>query len=115
MERKKRGVRSGEREREMRRAWEEETDGGASVWEKRKTVKEKERERDRDREKDEESMRIGERRRSPGKSDVPKPHAYNESEHPVKDKVWDICYIPSPKVITYYAYWKSTKIYVIST
>ena len=51
-----------------------------------KRVRERERERERerrDREKDEESMRIGEGRKSSGKTDVPKLHAYNECEHPV--------------------------------
>ena len=48
--------------------------------------RERERERERDREKDEESMRIGEGRKSSGKTDVPKLQAYNECEHPVKYK-----------------------------
>ena len=39
--------------------------------------------RERERERDEESMRIGEGRKSPGKTDVPNLHAYNECEHPV--------------------------------
>ena len=59
---------------------------------KRERERERERERDRerkrererrDREKDEESMRIGEGRKSSGKTDVPKLQAYNECEHPV--------------------------------
>ena len=56
---------------------------GERVDEKRGRLSKRERERERDREKDEESMRIGEGRRNPGKTDVPKPHAYNECEHPV--------------------------------
>ena len=48
----------------------------------------REREREREREKDDESMRIvgegGRDRKSPGKTDVPKLHAYNECEHPME-------------------------------
>ena len=69
-------MRKKERERETRG---EEREGKK---EKRERNKE-ERERDRDREKDEESMRIGEGRKSSGKTDVPKLQAYNECEHPV--------------------------------
>ena len=43
----------------------------------------RERERERDRERETESMRIGEGRKSHGKTDVPKLHAHNECEHPV--------------------------------
>ena len=53
----------------------------------RETVKERERKREREREvseKDEESMRIGKKRKSPCKTDVPKLYAYNECEHSVK-------------------------------
>ena len=46
-------------------------------------------EREKEREKDEESMRIGERRKSRGKTDVPKLHAYNECEHPVMNSILD--------------------------
>ena len=35
------------------------------------------------RERETESMRIGEGRKSHGKTDVPKLHAHNECEHPV--------------------------------
>ena len=51
--------------------------------EKRGRLSKRWRERERDREKDEESMRIGEGRKSHGKTDVPKLHAHNECEHPV--------------------------------
>ena len=38
----------------------------------------------RERERETESMRIGEGRKSHGKTDVPKLHAHNECEHPVQ-------------------------------
>ena len=54
---------------------------------KRERVRERsEREREREEcegEKDEESMSIGEERKSPSKTDVPKLYAYNECEHSV--------------------------------
>ena len=78
MERKRRGS---ERERD-----EESTRGRdrwGSEWMRKEEDCQRERERERDREKDEESMRIGEGRKSSGKTDVPKLHAYTECEHPV--------------------------------
>ena len=75
---KKRGERRKERERE-RRGSEKERDRWGSEW-----VRERGRlKRERERERDEESMRIREGRKSLGKTDVPKTHAYNECEHPV--------------------------------
>ena len=72
----RKGGKEAERERD------EESTRGRDRWGCEWMRKEK-RERERDREKDEESMRIGEGRKSLGKTDVPKLHAYNECEHPV--------------------------------
>ena len=49
----------------------------------RESERERERERETERGRETESMRIGEGRKSHGKTDVPKMHAHNECEHPV--------------------------------
>ena len=76
---------------------------------KRETVKEREREREgggvRESEKDEESMRIGNERKSPLKTDVPKLYAYNECEHSVirVDLVFKI-FAPSILFLVYHCH-----------